>query len=207
MAKKRQKYTKLHAKIKNMTKYILHGGRARVDNKLNRSFFQEIAKGVPDGGEILFVYFVYEGDPKPHFEQQKKWLSENADGKKFNFVFADQEKFIDQLKAANAVYFHGGDVAKLLEIVKSIPNFEKILEGKTIAGSSAGAYIFTTYFTPSDDGKIREGLGTLPVKLVCHYMSSDFNSREESARKLKEECPPELELLLLGDYEWKVFEK
>lgn len=190
-----------------MTKFILHGGRTRIDNESNRTFFKEIAKDVPDGGTILMVYFVYEKDPMPHFEQQKKWILDNSDGKNFNIVFAEQEKFVNQLRESDAVYFHGGDTYKLLEIVNEIPGFEKILEGKTVAGSSAGAYIFCSYFVESDRMEVREGLGTLPIRLVCHYMSPDFNSREESVNVLKQKCPPELEMVLLRDSEWRVFEK
>ena len=190
-----------------MTKFILHGGRTPIENESNRAFFHEIAKDVPDGGIILMVYFVYKGDPIRNFEQQKAWLSGNPEEKKFNFVFAERERFVDELRSADAVYFHGGDTDKLLEIVKNISGFEKILEGKTVAGSSAGAYIFCSCFTPSDKGAIQEGLGTLPIKLVCHYNSPDFDVREEAARRLKEECSPELELVLLGDTEWRVFEK
>ena len=190
-----------------MTKFILHGGRTPIENESNRAFFREIAKDVPDGGNILMAYFVYQKDPLPQFEQQKVWLSSNPEGKKFNFVFAERDKFVDQLKFADAVYFHGGETEKLLEMVKSIPGFEEILEGKTVAGSSAGAQIFSTYFTRSNTGDIQTGLGMLPIKLVCHYMSPDFNVGDEATRRLEKECPPELELVLLRDTEWRVFEK
>jgi len=84
-----------------------------------------------------------------------------------------------------------------------------MLEGKTIAGSSAGAYVIGKYSAFHDDesgGKIRKGLGLLPLRVVTHYESLDMPPNPEAFELLKN-TEPEIELVLLRDFEWKVYMK
>ena len=190
-----------------MTKYILHGGGTRVDNKSNRSFFQEIAKDVPDGGTILLVYFaVIDGDHEEHFRNMKEDFIKNSGDKKLNFILATEENFTEQIKDADAIYIHGGDTPTLLRKLSTFPNFADLIKGKVIAGSSAGAQILSTYFQRSQTLEIMEGFGILPIRFIPHYKSPSFNVDEEAVEKMNK-YPNNLELVVLKDYEWKVFEK
>ncbi|PCI21323.1 hypothetical protein COB64_00370 [Candidatus Wolfebacteria bacterium] len=73
------------------------------------------------------------------------------------------------------------------------------MEGKIIAGESAGAYVLSTCFYSKTEGGIFEGLGLVPVKTICHYVG-------ENSEKL-DDCSGEIETLLLKDYEYKSFLK
>ncbi|PIR97924.1 MAG: hypothetical protein COT89_02540, partial [Candidatus Colwellbacteria bacterium CG10_big_fil_rev_8_21_14_0_10_42_22] len=61
-----------------MTKYILHGGSAKLENDSNKKFFQELVKNVPDQGSVLLVYFAYDKDPTEEVERIKSWMIEGA---------------------------------------------------------------------------------------------------------------------------------
>ncbi len=143
-----------------MTKYILHGGFTRPDNELNRTFYEEIARDVPDGGTILLCYFASQSDDNTEkFTEDSRRLREQSRGKNFIFLLADEVGFSDQLKQADALYIRGGSTPRLLGALKKYPNLEENLNSKTIAGSSAGAYAIGRYSAFHDDesgGKIRE---------------------------------------------------
>ena len=115
--------------------------------------------------------------------------------------------FIEQLKQADALYVRGGSTPRLLGTLKKYPALEENLNGKTVAGSSAGAYAIGRYSSFHDDesgGQIREGLGLLPLRVVCHYESADLPPNPKALSSLRE-LSQDLELVLLRDFEWKVF--
>ena len=191
-----------------MTKYILHGGFTRIDNDLNRSFFKEIVHAIPKGGIVVLVFFAAEdGNVSEKASAITESIKAQTGGKIVNVVVANEKDFLNQLTQASAVYIHGGSTPKLLEILKKYPDLKKYLDGKTVAGSSAGAYAIGRYSPFHDDesgGKVREGLGLLPLRVVCHYDSLDLPPNPK-ALSLLENTAPELKLVLLKDCEWKVF--
>ncbi len=191
-----------------MTKYILHGGYTSIDNELNRTFNEEITRDVPDGGAILFCYFASKDeDNSNRFKEDSERIKEQSHGKDFTFLLADETDFMEQLKQADALYIRGGSTPKLLGILRKYDNLKESLNDKTIAGSSAGAYAIGRYSAFHDDesgGKVREGLGLLPLRVVCHYESSDLPPNPQALSLLKD-MAPELDLVLLKDFEWKVF--
>ncbi len=189
-----------------MTKYILHGGFTRKDNELNRTFYGEVVRDIPDGGIILLIYFASrtEEHTTESFEYQIKMFTVAAHGKKINFVIATKEDFLDQLKRSDAVYFNGGSTNKLLKILRTYPDLKSLLEGKTVAGSSAGAYALAHFGASHDKPEVREGLGLVPIRVVCHYKSAKLPPNAESVSLLRN-TSPELELIFLKDFEWKVF--
>lgn len=191
-----------------MTKYILHGGYTSTGNELNRTFYEEIGRDVPDKGTILLCYFASQDeDNSNRFKEDSERIKEQSHGKDFTFLFANEKDFIEQLKQADALYMRGGSTPRLLGILKKYDDFKENLEGKTVAGSSAGAYAIGQYSAFHDDesgGKVREGLGLLPLRVVCHYESSDLPPNPEAFSSLKN-MAPELDLVLLKDFEWKIF--
>ncbi|MBY0537926.1 Type 1 glutamine amidotransferase-like domain-containing protein [Patescibacteria group bacterium] len=189
------------------TKYILHGGYTSADNKLNHTFYQEIARDVPDHGKILLCYFASKDDDNSgRFVEDSKRIKQQSHGKQFNFIEAEENSFIDQLKLSDALYLRGGSTPKLLSVLGQYVNFKELLGGKTVAGSSAGAYVIGKYSAFHDDesgGKVRQGLGLLPLKVVCHYESKDLPPNPE-ALELLMNTEPELETVYLKDWEWRV---
>jgi peptidase E len=191
-----------------MTKYILHGGYTSTDNELNRTFYEEIARDIPDDGAILLCYFASKDeDNTGRFNQDSERFISLSQGKNIKFLMADEGNFIEQLEHSRALFIRGGSTPKLLSILKKYTNLKEKFDSKTVAGSSAGAYAIGKYSAFHDDesgGKIREGLGLLPLRVVCHYESKDLPPNPE-ALELLMNIEPELEMVLLKDFEWKVF--
>jgi peptidase E len=191
-----------------MIKYILHGGCTSTDNELNRTFYEEIARDVPDQGTVLLCYFASKDeDNSGRFNEDSERIKEQSQDKNLKFIQANEEDFIDQLRQSDALYMRGGSTPKLLGILNKYDNLKDKLEGKTVAGSSAGAYVigkFSAFHDDESGGKVRKGLGLLPFRVVCHYESVDLPPNPE-ALELLMNTEPELEVVLLRDFEWKVF--
>lgn len=189
-----------------MTKYVLHGGFTSAKNKLNETFYKEITEDLSDESNVLLIYF--SRDPEEWyklFAQDKKKVLKNTNCNNLNIVCATKEDFIDQVKAADTLYIRGGNTKKVLRTLREYSSFTENLEGKTLAGSSAGAYVWSTYYHSATSGEISEGLGLLPIKIICHYGSSEFPEADKRAIDKFEEYPNDLELVVLRDYEWRIF--
>ncbi len=188
-----------------MTKFILHGGFEREDNELNRTFYQEIVSGLPENAIILLVYFASEyDDHREAFEDQKKRIIEIVN-KSVTVELATKEDFTEQVLRADAVHFRGGHTPKLLAQLAKYPELKSLLKKKlTVSGSSAGAYALAKYGPGHSEKGIREGLGLVPVRVVCHYESETMPPNAESYAELVNTAP-ELELVQLRDFEWRVF--
>ncbi len=187
------------------TKFILHGGYTSTPNEWNRTFYEEISRDVPEGGSILLIYFSRKEEGKglqKLFEQDKERVLKQAKGKKLNVVFAEQDGFMNQLTRADAIYMRGGSTERLLRVLREFPGFQRAIKGKTIAGSSAGAYALARYYYSGSQEGIFEGLGILPIKIICHYKEDEHAQIKET---LKKDYPSDLELVLIKDYEWRVF--
>lgn len=190
------------------TKFILHGGFTRYDNEQNRAFYKEFVKDVPDGGTVLIVMFASrEDDPNEVYNALSSKFASGAPEKKFDFILADKEEFIEQLGTAGAIYYQGGSTSKLMKAMHEydLEELKKAMAGKTLAGSSAGAYALASYGPAHDRAEIRTGLGIWPAKIVCHFESPELPPNAEAVAKL-EAFAPELELFKLKDCEWVVKE-
>lgn len=188
-----------------MTKFILHGGFTSADNEHNRTFYREMTAEVPDGGNVLLVYFaVTDGKLEEKFEQDKGRILAGAGGRSLNIQVATKENFIEEVKAADAIYMRGGSTEALLASLKEYSDFKDVITGRIISGSSAGAYVLSTYYYSSSNHKVGEGLAILPARIICHYQSEhrDFKEKEDPI-KVMERYPKELELIVLKDHEWK----
>jgi len=180
------------------TKFILHGGYASKINSENDSFFREIVKDTPNQLNILLIYFAREiSEHKRIFDKDTNQFKRNADNRNINFEIATTDNFLNQLEQTDIVYLRGGKTLQLLKTLKTFPEFVPLCEGKVIAGESAGTYVLSSYFYSKTEGGVFKRLGLVPVKAICHYIG-------ENREKL-DKCPKNLELLLLKDYEFKVF--
>lgn len=190
-----------------MIKYILHGGYSSVDNELNRAFYEEIARDIRDQGVILLCYFATKDeDNSSRFKEDSEMIRQQSHGKNLNFIVANEDDFIKQLKEADVLYLRGGNTEKLLDTLNKFNDLKDFLENKTVAGSSAGAYAIAKYSIFHDEGligRVREGLGLLPLRVICHYESIKFPPNLTSLTLLKATAT-ELDLLVLKDFEWKV---
>lgn len=181
------------------TKYILHGGFAGHSNEENDKFYEEILTDTQDKLNVLLVYFAKEDDRIPvnkaedvaHFEG-------NKENKELTYEVATEKEFSEQVKRADIIHLHGGTTLKLLAALQKHLGLKKLFDGKVVAGESAGAYVLSTYFYSKTADGLYQGLGLVPVKTICHYIG-------ENKEKLSD-VGKDLELLLLPDYKFKVFE-
>jgi peptidase E len=187
-----------------MTKYILHGGFTRADNELNRSFFAEFGKDLKNGDGVLLVLFASTNSNKEElFGDLVQRFNSHIQSENVSFTQATEADFEAQLQEASAVYIHGGNTPTLMTALKNYPNLKEKFSGKTIAGSSAGAYALAAYCTAHTEEHLRKGLGILPIRLVCHFESSELPPSETSLTELRK-ADQSLELICLRDSEWKV---
>ena len=189
-----------------MTKYILHGGFTREDNESNTAFFEEFGKDIPNNGKVLLVYFASRTEEglKESYEWHVKKLKEIFTNKNLNICIATKENFIDELKQSDAVFFNGGSTNNLLNVLRTYPNLRPLVKNKTVAGSSAGAYILATLGASHHEEAVREGLGFIPIRVVCHFESPKLPPSQASVEVL-EKTRQDLEIVYLKDYEWKIF--
>ncbi|OGI26171.1 MAG: hypothetical protein A3J76_01845 [Candidatus Moranbacteria bacterium RBG_13_45_13] len=193
-----------------MTKYILHGGKTRLENELNKKFFFEIGNSLNDGDILLLCYFA----PSEHSNRTEK---EKFDAgvnmfrkyikKDIKYIFAEREKLIYQMRNADALYIHGGGTDTLFDDLKKYPDFvEEVKNKKVVVGSSAGAYVLAKYSIDyAENSKPVERFGILPIKIFCHFEDRFEKILKEKFEKVDKNS--ELELVLLRDCEMRIFEK
>ncbi len=157
-----------------MTRYILVGGYPRKAQDGGRAFAEELVKGFD--GEIRILECLF-ARPRENWDEAYKedteFFTKHLPKKHLEFQMALPERFAEQVRWANAIYIRGGASEKILiELQGQSEGWQKELDGKTLAGSSAGAHAIARYYYDLDDLRVREGLGLLEVKVLVHYRSN-----------------------------------
>ena len=181
------------------TKYVLCGGAAHIPDTRNDLFFSEVLKNTAVNVKILLVLFAKEGDKL--VENSKEDISQFMrikGNKRFEFKVADKDKFLEQIPWADVIFVHGGspDVQLSIFLTYGKEKLQKLFDGKTIAGDSAGVYFIAEYVYSVFKKRVFRGIGLLPIKLICHYSEGD----EENLKEL----PSDLEQVTLKEYEYRV---
>lgn len=179
-----------------MTKFILIGGYPHKAADGGKAFCEELVKGASEPVKFLDCLFAR---PEETWEkghaQDKELFGSNLPNKRVDMVPADPTEFIEQLHWADVIYIRGGSNDALREALNKQESWVEALEGKTLAGSSAGANMLSKYFWSPDSLKCGDGLGILPVKVIVHYGSEynapnvDWNKAEVELRAYKEDLP------------------
>ena len=153
-----------------MTKFILHGGYTSIDCENNKNFFLSAVEGL-ENPKTLLVYFAREEDTwdERYKEDKGRFKGETK--------MASKENFSEEIEEADVIYLRGGDTELLLTELREV-DFKDLIEGKVVAGSSAGAYALVKYFYNNDNTTLKEGLGILNVKVFCHYTDDDKENLE-----------------------------
>lgn len=158
------------------TKFILVGGYPHKAQDGGKAFAEELVKGCAEPVKFLDCLFAR---PRETWEkghaQDKELFGNNLPSKKLDMIPADPAKFIEQLRWADVIYIRGGSNDALREALNKQQGWVEALEGKTLAGSSAGANMLSKYYWSPDSLKCGDGLGVLPVKVIVHY-GSDYNA-------------------------------
>jgi len=184
------------------TTILLHGGRLRLVDKRNDSYFQRLTRDLNDGDIVLQVGFACRDAVKRQivFDREREFIL-NQTNKKLNVVEADYDNFESQLELAKSIHITGGESPYLIEDIKKYPNFIKIIQDKVVGGSSAGACIFSALYWYGEEDRMCNGLGTLPIALFVHKGSEEFNATEEKMINFKKHIG-NFELVALEECEW-----
>lgn len=180
-----------------MTKFILHGGfqKGKTDEN-NVPFYSEILKDT-NHTSILIVPFAKDDDRMvDSIEKVKQRFLDVAQDKNLEISVATHDTFIQQLQDNDIIYFCGGTSIKLLQELSPYENISQYLNGKVVAGESAGANILCTYFYSPSANAVLEGLKLLPIKFIPHFT--------QDKKDVLNGYGENLETLFLEEYSYKI---
>ncbi|MBP9749723.1 MAG: Type 1 glutamine amidotransferase-like domain-containing protein [Candidatus Pacebacteria bacterium] len=192
-----------------MTKYILVGGYASKAGDGGKAFADELVAGFTEPVKLLDCMFA---------RDTSVWESSLADDVRFfarcvpdtniELRLAFPERFSQDILWADILYFRGGSTSLLMEALRKQGGWYERLEGKTIAGTSAGAYALSKYyFLQKLEGMVGEGFGLVPIKTVAHYRAKEYphSIDWDLGDKVMGDFAPELEYVKLHEGEYRVF--
>lgn len=157
------------------TRYILGGGYTSKAADGGTSFYQTIVGG-RKCAKILICAFAVEADEyESNFINYKnRIVSANPEA---NLVFqnADPKFFASQIDWADIIVYLGGQSSRLMGTLRNIPNWHsRDLHGKTVVGSSAGAYMLSSaYVLTQEKPGIAAGYNFVPAIVVAHYRKDE----------------------------------
>lgn len=190
-----------------LTKIILHGGNSSKESPDNNLFFQEFTKGQKQDLRILLCYWArQEKEWKTLFKRDSQKIARLAQDKKLTFTLADDPlKIAEQLRDADCLYIGGGEFTLLSQFVQRVPNFTDLVLGKTIAGSSAGAFLICKWSINSFEWQKKEifsGVGLLPISVLCH---ADIDPLLVDKTKILLQHHPKEPIVTLDECKYVVF--
>lgn len=188
-----------------MTTYILHGGNTSKDSPGNDAFFRQFTDSVTQKQvNILICYWASTKDTwEEKYQEDKKSLGLQS-RKHFNTQIAtDPDDFKQKIATSQVVYFRGGTLHPQPYFSK-LTQLKEILDGKVYIGCSMGAYLVATNHMVSsrisDVLEVKEGLGLLPLSIVCHWDIKNMK-RKQRLNMLKEHSP-NLPILTINEGEF-----
>jgi hypothetical protein len=159
-----------------MTKYVLNSGGIKRHHDLKRKFHREIVKGLSDKPKFLLCNFAQGREYwEPKFAGYSDSISEDMpDGVKPTFELAAPDKFVQQCKNADVIYFHGGDCDLLFYWMRKF-DYLSLIKDKVVATNSASSCMVASSYYTCDWRECQDGFGILPIKFIPHY-DSDFGN-------------------------------
>jgi len=156
-----------------MTKYVINSGGLRKNPEKNKLFIAEILKDLGKKPKILLCFFAqkredWENIYQEHLADTKKILPSGINP---SFDLAYPEKFIEQVKASDALIIHGGDDHLVQYWLKQF-DLKNLWQDKTIATSSASSNFLVKHFWTCDWRQTMDGAGLVDIKFIPHYKSN-----------------------------------
>lgn len=192
-----------------MTKYILVGGYPYKAKDGGKAMCNEAVAGFSEPVKILICLFARQSEQWDKlYEENKRFFIKNLSKIKLDFTLAAERDFENQIKDSNLLYFNGGDTAELMGRLGKVSEWLRVLEGKSVMGSSAGADILSTYNYDIEFFRCADGLGLVPVKTIVHYEVSNYTppvgwgAAYNEIERYKEELP----IWALHEGEYKVMQ-
>lgn len=195
-----------------MTKYILAGGAIHKALDNGKAFIEELVKDAPNKPvRILICLFAVSKDLWiEKFEGDQEFFSKFISN--FELELADEEIFTEQVKKSDVVFIRGGYTKPLIELLSRDLSWAQEIEGKIIAGTSAGAEAIAKYYHVTKTNRTGTGLGLLNIKFVPHWESNFFDGEKHNVDWNKiytdfKNYKEDIELLTLKDGEFRVIYK
>lgn len=186
------------------TTLLLHGGRLKNKDARNDAYFQRLTRDLEDGDKLLWIGFARTGnDVEKAYVNEKSWILQQT-RKSIEIVRADRESISDQITDAKVIHITGGDTNLLQGIMGDIPDFEGLIRGRLLGGSSAGALILCAWRYDNSTMSAKEGLNYLPFRLLVHYGNPEFGGTER-ALEILNEIEDSSRTLTLEEAEWQEF--
>lgn len=191
-----------------MIKYILAGGHVHKAQDGGKAFCEELMLDINKKQiKILDCIFARPIDSwQESLEKDRLFFSRFI--KDFELKLADINKFIEQVKESDIIFFQGGTPFNIMSILNRNNNWIKELDGKILVGTSGGADAICKYYGVGKTGNVGDGLGLLPIKFIPHWQSkydegSNINwiALREKLKEYKEELP----IYTLSEGEFRVF--
>ncbi len=193
-----------------MTKYILVGGYVRKAPDGGKAFCEELVRGFSEPVKILDCMFArLQSVWGKTFAEDKEFFANNLLGINIELQLAGLDTFDKQVAWADVIYLRGGSSEELVKSLRQHSNWVQYLDGKTVAGTSAGADALSAYYFGLDSLETRDGIGLVPVKTIPHFKSDyhgwefDWDKAEAQLKAYKEDLP----LVTLQEGEFRVFEQ
>lgn len=158
-----------------MTKYVLAGGYINKAEDGGKAFYEELVKDTKDKPvkildcifarpiEVWEETFKFDQDLFPQFI------------KDFELELAIPEKFVEQVKNSDVIFLRGGHTQQLFKLLSQDKAWIGELDGKVLAGTSAGAEVISKYYHVLSSSRTGEGFGLLPIKVIPHWKANDFD--------------------------------
>ena len=197
-----------------MTKYVVQSGGIKNQPKLMRKFHQEIVKGLGNTPKFVLCNFAQGREYwEAKFADYCNMIAEDMpNGVKPTFELAMPDKFVNQCKNADVIYFHGGDNHLLKHWVKQY-DIAKLFKDKVVATNSASSDMVATHYWTCDWRECQDGFGILPIKFIPHYKSNfgDEDPRgpidwDKAYKELKAYGDQDLPIVALKEGEYKLYE-
>ena len=196
-----------------MTKYILVGGYLHKAKDGGRAFCEELVKDFNLDRPIRILNCLFarpENFWDDKIKENEKFFSKYINS--FELILADPLRFTEQVKYSDVVYIQGGYTDPLMKKLLENSEWIKYIDGKTIAGASAGGDAIAKYYSVFKTKRVGNGLGLLPIKFIPHW-KSDYSDEEvfdidwdSEFNKLKE-YKEDLQIYTLAEGEFKVIVK
>jgi len=157
----------------NTTMYVLGGGFMKKTPDEGYAFYRAML-GDRKTANVLICCFAMPLDQweTGYDEDRNKILTINNEAS-LSFQNANLDNFVDQVTWADVIVFRGGSTNDLIDNLKKVQGWQNDLTGKTIVGSSAGAYMLSSSYVMTDTTpQLAPGLGLLPIVIATHYRST-----------------------------------
>lgn len=166
-------------------KYILSGGFMRKAKDGGASLCSCI---VSDQKNITMLECMFAEDEEKwsrNLQKDKALFEQFTPDTKIEFILAQKDKFAEQIKSADVVFFKGGSPKKLLDTLSDDLSWMNAMKDKTVAATSAGVYALSSYYLDRTEvqPKVSKGLSILPIKSIVHYGSNFHQGNAISEEK------------------------